>query len=231
MAYDLWYWPDIQGRGEFIRLPLEAAGIAYRDCAREVGAEALLEDLEARGPRGPFAPPYLEADGQVVAQVANILAWLGDTHGLAPTDRVWAHQLQLTIADMVAEVHNVHHPVAMMAYYEDQKVEAARAAAQFRDERMPKYLAHFEAAAAAGGDWVSDGRWTYLDTSLFQLVEGMRYMFPDRMAAIEGDYPNLIRIHDQVATLPGIRAYLDSDRRIPFTEDGIFRRYPELDGQ
>lgn len=232
MAYNLWYWPGIQGRGEFVRLALEAGGIAYRDCARELGADALVEDMAARGPRGPFAPPYLEIDGFTIAQVATILAWLGNHDGLAPTglaDRYWTHQFQLTIADMVAEVHNVHHPVAMMAYYDEQEAEAARAAEQFREERMPKFLAHFETAADNGEEWLIDGRWTYLDTSIFQIVEGLRYMFPKRMAAIEGGYPNLIRIRDQVADLPGIRAYLKSDRRLPFSEEGIFRHYPELD--
>lgn len=234
MAYNLWYWPNIQGRGEFVRLPLEAAGIDYRDCARELGAEALLKDMASYGARGPFAPPYLEIDGHMIAQVATILAWLGSQHGLAPTnlaDRYWVLQTQLTIADMVAEVHNVHHPVAAMAYYEEQTAEAARAAEQFRNERMPKFLAHFETAIRSGGEWTIDGHWTYLDTSFFQLVEGLRYMFPQRMAAIEGDYPNLIRIHDQVADLPGIRSYLKSDRRLPFNEHGIFRHYPELDAE
>ena len=132
----------------------------------------------------------------------------------------------------MAEVHNVHHPVEAMAYYDEQKPEAARAAAQFRDTRLPKFLDHFEAAIGAGdGDWIVDHRWTYADTSLFQLVEGLRYMFPRRMAAIEGDYPGVRRVHDLVAELPGVRAYLKSDRRLPFNEDGIFRHYPELDGE
>ena len=234
MGYTLWYWPSIQGRGEFVRLPLEAAGIEYRDAAREGGVDALVADMKARGPRGPFAPPYLEIDGMTVAQVADILLYLGDRHDLAPSaiaDRYWIHQLQLTAADLVAEVHNVHHPVEAMAYYDEQKPEAARAAAQFRDTRLPKFLDHFEAAIGAGdGDWIVDHRWTYADTSLFQLVEGLRYMFPRRMAAIEGDYPGVRRVHDLVAELPGVRAYLKSDRRLPFNEDGIFRHYPELDG-
>jgi glutathione S-transferase len=231
----LWYWPTIQGRGEFVRLALEAAGIAYEDRARVEGAEALLDDMEAREGRAPFAPPYLEIDGITVAQVAAILLFLGDRHGLAPSniaDRYWVHQVQLTIADMVAEVHNVHHPVAMMAYYHEQKAEAARAAAQFRDERMPKYLDHFEAAATANeGEWLIDGRWTYADTSLFQLWEGLHYMFPRRMATLAPRYPGLKRVRDLVAALPGIRAYLASERRIAFNEDGIFRHYPELDGE
>ena len=233
MGYVLWYWPSIQGRGEFVRLALEAGGIAYEDRARSVGEEGLLADMEGRAGRAPFAPPYLQLDGLVIAQVANILNYLGERHGLAPSgiaDRAWLAQLQLTVTDVVAEVHNVHHPVAASAYYEDQKPEASRAAAQFRDERMPKFLGYFERAIDANpGDWVIDHRWTYADTSLFQLVAGLRYMFPKRMAAIEADYPNLIRIHDQVADLPGIRSYLKSDRRIAFNEDGIFRHYPELD--
>lgn len=233
MAYDLWYWPTIQGRGEFVRLPLEAAGIAYRDRAREDGADALVADMKARGARGPFAPPYI-VDGEVaVAQVANILAWLAERHDIAPAsaaDRSWLHQIQLTIADMVAEVHNIHHPVDMMAYYDDQKAEAARAATQFRENRIPKYFGHFEAALGSNaGDWLAGARWSYADTSLFQLVAGLRYMFPQRMAAVAGDYPRLARLHDAVAALPGIATYLASDRRLPFNEDGIFRHYPELD--
>jgi glutathione S-transferase len=234
MAYDLWYWPTIQGRGEFVRLALEAAGIDYRDRARDDGAEAMMRDMAARGGRGPFAPPYLAIDGMTVAQVADILLFLGDRHGLAPTAiaaRYWIHQLQLTIADLVAEVHDVHHPVDAGAYYEEQKPEAARAAAQFRATRLPKFLAHFEAAATAeAGEWMVDDRWTYADTSLFQIVEGLRYMFPRAMAAIEGDYPAVIGIRDRVAALPGIASYLKSERRLAFNTDGIFRHYPELDG-
>lgn len=234
MKPQLWYWPEIQGRGEFVRLALEAAGIEYEDCARSRGTDALVADLERRTGRVPFAPPYLEIDGLVIAQVANILLYLGDRRDLAPSpiaDRYWVHQLQLTIADVVAEVHNVHHPVGVMDYYDDQKPEAARAARQFREERLPKFLDHIEqAAACTEGPWVIDHRWTYADTSIFQLVEGLRYMFPQRMATLEPRYPALTQIHDLVAKLPGVRAYLSSDRRIAFNEQGIFRHYPELDG-
>jgi glutathione S-transferase len=233
MTYQLWYWPTIQGRGEFVRLPLEAAGIAYRDCAREQGAQALMANMKSHERHGPFAPPYLELDGMVIAQVANILLYLGERHELAPAamaGRLWLNQLQLTIADLVAEVHNVHHPISVSSYYEDQKDAASAAAKGFREDRIPKFLGHFETAlVASGSDWLIDGRWSYGDTSLFQIIEGLRYMFPLRMAAIEPDYPNLIRIHHQVAELPGIAAYLASDRRIGFNEDGIFRHYPELD--
>lgn len=231
MTVKLWYWPGIQGRGEFVRLPLEAAGIAYEDCARAQGAEAMMRDMAARGPRGPFAPPYIEDDGQVIAQVADILLYLGDRHDLVPVaDRYWLHQLQLTIADMVAEVHNVHHPVDLADYYEGQKTEAARYAAQFREARMPKFLDHFEAAAgASAGEWLTGARWTPADTSLFQLWEGLHYMFPRRMATLAPRYPRLAALRDLVAALPGVAAYLASDRRLAFNEQGIFRHYPELD--
>lgn len=233
MTYNLWYWPDIQGRGEFVRLALEGAGIDYRDCARLRGVGALMDDLEARAGsgRGPFAPPYLDTGDGVIAQVANILLFLGERHDLAPAAyRLWLHQLQLTIADCVAEVHNVHHPVATGDYYEDQKPEAARAARQFRDERMPKFLDHFEDAVGhADGPFVLGGRWTYADTSLFQLIEGLRYMFPRRMRTLEGEYAGLAGLRDAVAALPRVSAYLASDRRVPFNTNGIFRHYPELD--
>nr|WP_174280612.1 glutathione S-transferase [Sphingomonas bacterium] len=234
MSHDLWYWPDIQGRGEFVRLFLEAAGVPYRDRAREGGAEALMADLAGRGPRGPLAPPYLDMGGDTVAQVAHILAVLADRHGHGggdPATARWLHQLQLTVTDLVAEVHAVHHPVDASAYYAEQRREAARAAAPFRAERLRKFFQHFEAAAGAiDGPFVAGDEWSHVDTSLFQLVEGLRYAFPRRMAAIEAGYPRLLAIRDRVAALPGIAAYLASERRIAFNEEGIFRHCPELDG-
>ena len=232
VSYDLWYWTSLQGRGEFVRLAFEAAEIPYNDCARDRGDNAMIARMKAIGSRQPFAPPFLEIDGFAVAQVANILLFLAERHDLAPTtlkDRYWLHQVQLTISDIVAEVHNVHHPVDGMAYYDEQKPEAARAAKQFREARMPKFFGWFEDSLDHGRDWLVGDRWSRGDTSLFQLVAGLRYMFPRRMAALEPDYPKLIALHDRVADLPGIRAYLASDRRIAFNETGIFRHYPELD--
>lgn len=229
-AYKLWYWAEIQGRGEFVRLAMEAGDIAYVDMAREHGSEALIEDMKARTDRPPFAPPYLDTGSQVIAQVANILLYLGERHGIAPSDeagRRWLHEVQLTITDFVAEVHQVHHPVGVGLYYEDQKAEAARFAEEFRDARMPKFLGWFERSIE--GEWLTGDRWSYGDTSLFQLIEGLHYMFPRRMKAIERDTPKLLAIRDRVARLPGVEAYLHSDRRIGFNTQGIFRHYPELD--
>lgn len=229
-TYKLWYWAEIQGRGEFVRLPMEAAGIAYVDMAREHGSDAMIADMEARQDRPPFAPPYLDTGEMVLSQVANILLYLGDRHGIAPADpaaRYWLHEVQLTITDFVAEVHQVHHPVGTGLYYEDQKAEAARFATEFREERMPKFLGWFERSVQ--GEWLAGDAWSYGDTSIFQLIEGLHYMFPRRMKAIEGDYPKLAAIRDRVAALPGVAAYCSSDRRIGFNTQGIFRHYPELD--
>ena len=238
-VYDLWYWPSIQGRGEFVRLFLEAAGIDYRDRARTSDAQALVEDMEARaGENGfaPYAPPYLvdRQSGFTIAQVAHILAWLTDAHdrgtGDGATD-LHLIQLQLTITDIVAEAHDTHHPVASGLYYDDQKDPAARASRAFREERMPKYFDHFERAfGVKDGPFVAGDRWSHVDTSLFQLVEGLRYAFPMRMRTLEADYPKLVACRDAVARLEGIAAYCASERRIPFNEGGIFRHYQELDG-
>jgi glutathione S-transferase len=232
MSYELWYWPGIPGRGEFVRLALEAGGIVYADKARELGAEALMKDMAERRPE-PFAPPYLVTGKTVIAQVADILFFLGKEHGLAPKGdkRLFVHQVQLTVADAVQEAHDTHHPVAVMDYYHDQKPEAARKAGDFRALRIPKYCGWFERALERSkGDWLAGKRWSYADLSLFQLIEGLRYAFPQRMAAIAGDYPRLVALRDAVAALPELQDYFGSDRRIAFNEDGIFRRYPELDG-
>lgn len=232
MGYDLWYWPGIPGRGEFVRLALEAKAIPYRDLARaEGGAARLSLDLDEPRAQPPFAPPYLIANGMTIAQVANILLFLGETHGLAPADakgRYWVNQLQLTIADAVAEAHDVHHPIAVSLTYEEQRAEAARAAQGFREERIPKYLRYFERALLHHGPWLAGERWSYADLSLFQLIEGLNFAFPLRMGRCLRDCPKLIDLHAAVKALPELADYLASTRRLPFG-DGIFRHYPELD--
>lgn len=234
MAYDLWYWPDIPGRGEFVRLTLEACAIPYRDCARASGAQALLDDLAGHDHGPAFAPPYLVTkDGMVVAQTANILAFLSQQHDCGPStlqDRYWLAQVQLTIMDLVAEAHDTHHPLSVDLYYADQKAQAARRADSFRTARLPKFLGYFDRALAARpGDWLAGARWSYADLSLFHLVAGLRYAFPLRMATLTRDYSRVMALHQRVADLPELRDYLASDRRRPFNEEGIFRHYPELD--
>lgn len=239
MHYELYYWPTIQGRGEFVRLVLEEAGAAYIDVARgEQGPDfASVEQVLANGTivRPPFAPPILKAGELVIAQTANILLYLGDRHGLAPdndTDRLWAHQLQLTLADWVDEIHDTHHPIGAELYYEDQKPEAARRARGFREHRLPKFLGYFERVLASnpfGDGQLAGERITYADLSLFQIVEGLRYAFPRAMERVEPDHPRVTALHASVRARPRVAAYLASERRIPFNEDGIFRHYPGLD--
>jgi glutathione S-transferase len=238
MPYELFYWPSIQGRGEFVRLALEEAGQPYEDVARgPQGAKAIMRLLKDEALAYPaFAPPILRDGDMAVAQTAEILRWLGKRHGLQPADeagRRFVSQLQLTIADMVFEAHDTHHPVDLAAYYEDQKPEALRKAKGFREQRIPKFLGYFErvlARNASGSGWLVGGQLTYADLSLFQLVEGLRYGFPEAMGRGEGDWPRLVALRDAVAARPNIKAYLESERRIPFNTDGVFRHYPELDG-
>ncbi|WP_404711090.1 glutathione S-transferase [Sphingomonas sp. MMS24-J13] len=234
MSYDLWYWPGIPGRGEFVRLALEAGGIPYHDRAMEAGEDgmsAIGDDIDRDRKTPPFAPPYLVAGTLTIAQTANILLYLGEKHGLAPQDvagRLWVNQCQLTIADMVTEAHDTHHPIASGAYYEEQKPEAKKRSADFRETRMPRYLTYFEQALAKQGDWLAGDTWSYADLSLFHLIEGLRFAFPKRMETLEKDTRRLVKLHDAVAEIPRIKAYLASDRRQAFS-NGIFRHYPELD--
>jgi glutathione S-transferase len=224
MRYELYYWPSIQGRGEFIRLALEDAGAAYLDVARRPGGMAKLEKLLEGGDRPPFAPPFLKAGRLLIAQTANILHFLGPRLGLAPkaeAERLWLHQLQLTIADWLVDAHDTHHPIGGAFYYEDQKPESRRRAAHYRKERLPQFLDYFEN--------LEKRPFSYVDLSLFQMIEGHRYAFPRAMARLEPKYPRLVALHDRAARRPRIAAYLASKRRIPFNQHGIFRHYPELD--
>ena len=233
MRYELYYWPEIQGRGEYVRLALEEAGAAYVDVARESAGTPEMMRMMEEGDTPPFAPPFLKAGKLVIGQTANILLYLGARHGLAPkteAGKLWVHQLQLTIADLVLEIHDTHHPLGPSLYYEDQKAPAKRRSEDFWKERVPKYLGYFERVLKEnGGAYVTGRRVTYVDLSLFQIVEGLRYAFPKRMKAFEGDVPGLLELHDRVAMRSNIKAYLASDRRIAFNESGIFRRYKELD--
>ena len=227
MKYELYYWPSIQGRGEFVRLALEDAGAQYVDVARRpVGRNAGMDAMMVQMKRNHvFAPPFLRAGSVVVAQTALILHFLGPRLGLAPKSekaQLWLLQQQLTISDLLAEVHDTHHPIASGLYYENQKPEAKRRTQLFLKDRVPKYLGYFETLARPKS-------LTYLDLSLFQVIEGLRYAFPNGFGKIEGKYPKLIALHDRVAERPRLAKYLASKRRIPFNQQGIFRHYAELD--
>ena len=238
MRYELYYWPSIQGRGEFVRLALEDAGADYVDVARHPkGMSAMMHFMESNTvERPPFAPPFLKAGKLVIAQTANILFYLGPRLDFVPKNepsRLWAHQLQLTIADWVAEAHDAHHPISGGLYYEDQKAEAKRRAADFTAERMPKFFDYFERILKRnrkGSEYILGKQISYVDLSLFQMIEGLRYAFPRTMKNLEPQYPRSVVLHDRVSARPRIAAYLASPRRIPFNQEGIFRHYPELDG-
>ncbi len=236
MRYELYYWPEIQGRGEFVRLALEDAAADYVDVARTPGGQDKMTALiGVPGPKTPpFAPPILKAGKLLIAQTANILLYLGDHHTLAPKSeagRLWVNQLQLTIMDLVVEIHDTHHPIGSGLYYEDQKPEAVRRAEDFRTQRAPKFYSYFERMlTASDGPYLCGRRACYADLSLFQIVDGLRYAFPALSKRLAKRHPRLIALAARVAARPRIAAYLGSERRIPFNEMGIFRCYDELDG-
>ena len=240
MSYQLHYWPGLPGRGEFVRLALEATGAAYVDVARGTSPSqglpamlALMNDSQAA--HRPLAPPFLVDGALVIGQTAAILHYLGPTLKLLPRNeglRAWTQQIQLTIADMVTEAHDTHHPISTALRYEDQQPEALRRARAFCTERLPRYLAWFEQIVQrnpAGPRWLVGGRLSYADLSLFQLVAGLQYAFPTAAGRVLAGTPGVLGLCGRVAALPRVAAYLGSPRRLAFNEQGIFRRYPELD--
>jgi len=242
MAYELFYWPEIQGRGEFVRLALEDAGADYIDVARGSesdgrGVPAMLSLLRGEGTSHiPFAPPFLRDGDVIVSHTAAILLYLGHRIGLAPPDeegRLWTHEIQLTITDIVKEVYNSHHPIDEDKWFHEQKSEAIARAAVFRRDRVPKFLGWFERildANPVGVDHLVGRVVTYADLSLFQLIEGLRFAFPLAFERELAKLPRVMALHNAIAERPRLKAYLASERRVPFQETGIFRRYPELDG-
>jgi glutathione S-transferase len=235
--YELYYWPTIQGRGEFVRLALEQADAEYVDMARKKDGlakmQALLEGKNGLTP--PFAPPFLRDGSVVIGQTAAILFYLGERLNLAPRNniqRLWTHQIQLTISDLITEVHDTHHPLSVDLYFEEQRSAARRRAKTFREERLPKFLNWFETILdrnESDRHCLVGRSVTYADLSLFQVVEGLGYAFPKAMRRTGRNYPRVATAHGAVGQLPRLRSYLDSDRRFPFNEDDIFRHYGELD--
>jgi len=241
MTYELYYWPGIQGRGEFVRLALEEAAAEYLDLAllpEEQGGGVpavmkFLDPLEVARP--PFAPPFLKAGRRLIGQTANILLFLGPRLGLAPRDvsgRLWTHQLQLTLADFIVEIHDTHHPIGGGLYYDEQKPEARRRSRDFIAHRLPKFLGYFERVIERNPDsdkWLAGQRMTYVDLSMAQVVAGLRYAFPAATRKALRACPRLRALHDEVFVRPRIKRYVASGRRLAFNNDDIFRRYPELD--
>jgi glutathione S-transferase len=233
--YELYYWPTIQGRGEFVRLAFEDAGVAYTDVARtKSGMAKMMRFLDGKeGGARPFAPPFLKSGSLVVAQTAAILHYVAPRLGLVPRDaqsQLLAHQLQLTICDLVAEAHNTHHPIATGLYYKDQKAEARLSAQHFTRDRIAKFLGYLESIIVKKDALFLVGkRHSYVDISTFQVINGLRYAFPKSMQRIEKKLPALVKLEQRVAARPNLARYLASPRRIPFNTDGIFRHYPELE--
>jgi glutathione S-transferase len=242
VIYELYYWPGIQGRGEFVRLALEQGGAEYRDVAllpeeQGGGVPAMMKFLDGPGvARPPFAPPFLKAGRMVIGQTANILLFLGPRLGLAPRNqsgRLWTHQLQLTLADFIVEIHDTHHPIGGGFYYGEQKPEAKRRSRDFLAHRLPKFLGYFERVIERNPDsdkWMAGSRLTYVDLSVAQVIAGLRYAFPAASRKALRACPRLCALHDDVFARPRIKRYVASGRRLAFNNDGIFRRYPELDG-
>jgi len=239
MAYELYYWPFIPGRGEPVRLTFAFGGVAYRDVAREApspkeGAEILVSFNEGERSEGhPFAPPYLivDEDGERTLhwQSAHLCDLVARREGLVDeANASYAASLVLTLADLMDEAHDTHHPLATGLYYEEQKDAAKVRAGYFWENRIPKYLGFFEHHASDAGTLVGEAT-SHVDAIAWHVLEGLHYAFPKAMASYAGRWPKLEALRACVPQHPSLGAYIASDDRMAFNEQGIFRRYPELD--
>ena len=241
MTYELYYWPGVQGRGEFVRLALEEAGARYVDVAvlpeaKGGGVPAILKVLEARSiRRPPFAPPILKAGRQFISQTPNILLFLGGRLKLAPRDeagKLWAHQLQLTLLDFYLEIFHTHHPLGDGYAYEEQRSAAKRRTKDFLAARLPKFLGYFERVLELNrvrGPWMVGAQLGYVDLSMAQVIAGLRYAFPSASRTAFRNRPRLRTLHDLVFDRPRIAHYVASGRRLAFNNEDLFRHYPQLD--
>ncbi|KZM26017.1 Glutathione transferase [Ascochyta rabiei] len=251
--YELLYWPGMPGRGEFIRLAFEAAGVSYQDTANEsedgIKAVTSLIDASSTGTDGnppPFAPPALRIPGEgpdgkplLIYQTPSILSYLGDRLDLAganEAEKSWILSHTLTALDLNNEAHDTHHPIAVGKYYEDQKEESLKKATDFREARIPKFLGFFERVLKGNeekgqGKYLVGGKLSYADTTLWHVLDGLLFAFPKEMKARKGEFELLFgTFYASVKEASGVKEYLASDRRKPFSMC-VFRHYPELDRQ
>ncbi|KAB2572868.1 putative glutathione s-transferase protein [Lasiodiplodia theobromae] len=252
-TYELLYHPSIPGRGEYIRLVLEAAGAPYSDVAKEKGDEGYARVLaacsatstgDADGNPPAFAPPALRVPGAgrdgkalVISQTPNIVQYLAAKLGLAPADEadaLHANQHMLTALDLSNEAHDSHHPIAVSLYYEDQKDAAKQRANDFRETRIPKFFSYFE-RTLKGNEELGQGKYlvgdklSHADTTLWQVVDGLFFAFPKELAARKSEFPLLLeKFYAGIKEEKGLKEYLASDRRLKYSM-GLYRHYPELD--
>jgi len=238
-TYRLYYWPNLPGRGEFIRLVLEQAGAKYVDIARQPEAEGggmppLMALRYGQGEGQPaYAPPVLRAGDFWLAQTPAICDYLAAIHRLVPTEpqgRARALQVFLTIFDVLGEVHDTHHPISKARFYEDQKQAAKQNATSFLQDRLPNHMAYFDRVLSqAGGAYLLGHTLTYVDLAMYQLLLGLKHAFPKGASQVLTQTPGLSALFDKVAAQPRVAAFKASDRSVAFSNDGIFRNYPELD--
>lgn len=222
-----WPWPE--------RRPvLQSASVAGTPTSLKT-IEGFAQKEADRGAdlRLGFAPPILKdrEAGIELSQTALICAYLAENHGLVPPEsrlRWHARMVATTLMDAVSEVHDTHHPISVALTYEDQSNEAKKAAEIFRSQRLPEWLQYFERLSKRNGGHLVGSELTYVDLMLHQLLQGLRFAFPEAMTRQK--IPRLRKLDDEVAGLEPLQRYWTSERSLPFNQDGIFRRYPELDG-
>ncbi|KAH7124233.1 glutathione transferase [Dactylonectria macrodidyma] len=249
VPYDLIYWPTVPGRGEAVRLMLEEAGASYTDTAVEENCIELVMAQTSKTNTGdasnppPFAPPILKHGNLLIHQLPNILQYLSTRLGLAPTyddennGIFHVNQLALTALDGLSnEAHDVHHPISVDFYYEDQKEAAKKRAENYIDSRLPKFIGYFERVlkgeASGEGPWLYGGALSYADLVLFQCIDGLKFAFPKALAKMEEskEYEGVFKLYGAVKERPRIKEYLASDRRLKYG-NGLWRHYPELDSE
>ncbi|KAK3723430.1 hypothetical protein LTR37_001682 [Vermiconidia calcicola] len=253
--YELLYHPGVPGRGEPIRLLLEAAGVPYNDIANQekngydtVQKICMNKALESDNGNPPvFSPPALRVPGAgkdgkalVISQTPNILSYLGDRTGMAgdEQEKYWVAQLALTALDLANEVHDSHHPIAVAKYYEEQKEESKGKSKDIRENRFPKFFSYFQRTLQGNkerggveGKYMVGKQLTYADTTIWQVLDGCMFAFPKEMEARKEEFPDLLQgFYESVKSEKGLKEYLASDRRLEYSM-GIFRQYPELDRQ
>nr|ACM44934.1 sigma-class glutathione S-transferase [Laternula elliptica] len=219
----LYYWPGFKGRAEFVRLVFEEAGIPYLESNQGVADSIIKGEI---GGYPVMMPPVVAKGDFRLGQTQMICQYLAGKYGLAPKgeeDKIHAEQVCASMYDYLTEGYGAFHGAKPGVKYADQKEEAQRYIDRVVQQRLPRYLKHFEtvlAANTAGTGFLFGDSISHADLALFHIMNATEFQFPEVYKS--ADYIPLLKAHrDRIASRPNIVAYTQSERCKPFSGDSF----------
>lgn len=205
---------NLRGRGDVIRLALAQTGVDWAEEGVDYAA------MKQGGADFPFAQaPAFKHNGLRVVQMDAILRYIGREWGLYGTNNAESTQIDM----IMGGVESLRGEYVKLCYAGQFSEEAKNAykmnhvdAAGLATHNNGAHMQYLEDLLARSDSFVATGfavgnKVSLADFHLYDLVH--LHVRPACLPAEMQAFPNLMRLHDNVAALPAIKAFLESDRR------------------